>query len=110
MLQSNRRYVESNHRGLLFKLRSFGIGGHHHIISNFLTDRRQHFLIYGLLGLFGRVKSGIPRDSLLGFIPFNLYMANMWTVIESHMVAYTGDTSNFIPIFSNHDRSVLLKC
>ena len=97
-----------NHRGLLYKLRSLGVGGHfYNIVANFLTDRKQRVVVDGHLGPFGLVRSGVPQGSVLGPVLFNLYTADMWNGIESHMVAYADDTTLIMPVPSLQDRRVV---
>ena len=94
-----------NHKALLSKVRSLGIGGRfHQILSEFLTDRRQRVTVDGCFSSFSPVFSGVPQGSVLGPILFIIYTFDMWCAIESNMVAYADDTTLYAIIPSPQDR------
>ena len=52
-------FVEVNHRGLLYKLRSIGVGGQFlSIVSQFLSGRRQRVCLDGKVTVLVDVVSG----------------------------------------------------
>ena len=67
-----------NHKALLFKLKQLGIGGpFFNILSEFLSNRMQQFVVDGQLGDLRPVVSGIPQGSVLGPLLFILYTHDM---------------------------------
>lgn len=94
-----------NHKALLFKVRSLGIGGRFlQVLSEFLTERRQRVTVDGCYSSFSAVISGVPQGSVLGPLLFSIYTFDMWCAIETNMVAYADDTSLYAVIPSPQDR------
>ena len=83
-----------NHEGLLFKLRSVGVGGTVlSVISQFLSGRRQCVLVDGGLSSFVDVVSGVPQGSVLGPLLFILYTADLFSIIDNLLVGYADDAT-----------------
>ena len=94
-----------NHKALLFKIRSLGIGDRLlGILEQFLRNRKQRVLVDGYSSSFCTVKSGVPQGSVLGPLLFIIFTSDMWSNIESNMVAYADDTTLFASIPSPHHR------
>ena len=83
-----------NHKGLLFKLKSVGIGGSiFSVIHEFLTDRKQCVSVDGSLSSFLDVVSGVPQGSVLGPLLFILYTADLFSVVSNLLVGYADDAT-----------------
>lgn len=55
-----------NLKPLFFKLENLGVEGHaSDVITEVLTDRKQHVIAYGSLSDFTSVKFGVPQGSVL---------------------------------------------
>ena len=94
-----------NHKALLFKIRSLGIGGCFlDVLSDFLTNRQQRVSVDGCFSSFSPVLSGVPQGSVLGPLMFIIYTSDMWSEIESNMVAYADDTTLYECISGPQDR------
>ena len=90
-----------NHKGLIFKLKSVGVGGSIlSILSEFLTDRQQRVVVDGSFSSYSRVYSGVPQGSVLGPLLFILYTSDMWFDITNKILAYADDTSLYAHITS----------
>ena len=62
-----------SHGGLLYKLRSIGIGGQFlSIVSQFLNNRRQHVRVDGKVNVSVDVVVGVSQGSVLGPLLFIL--------------------------------------
>ena len=73
-----------NHRGMIYKLKSVGIGGSIlSIVEEFLTDRSQRVCIDGSCIRFIDVVSGFPQGSVLGRFLFILYTADLFGLVEN---------------------------
>ena len=87
-----------NHKGLIFKIKSVGIGGQ---VLNILTGsftNRQQCVVDGSISPFTRVYSGVPQGSVLGPLLFILYTSDMWFDITNEILAYAGDTSLYAQV------------
>ena len=62
------------HKGLLFKLKSYGIEGKFfNLLDNYLTNRKQRVTINGQGSDWKNISSGVPQGSVLGPLLFLLY-------------------------------------
>ena len=83
-----------NHQGLLYKLKSMGVGEPvFNIFKDFLTNRQQRVSVEGNFSKFKPVVSGIPQGSVLGPLLFILYTVDMWNNLENKIIPYADDTS-----------------
>ena len=97
-----------NHRGLIFKLKSVGIGGKVlSILTEFLTNRQQRVVVDGYFSPYSQVYSGVPQGSVLGPLLFILYTSDMWSNITNKILAYADDTSLYAHIPSPDMRQVV---
>ena len=88
-----------NHKGLIFKLKSVGVGGSIlSILSEFLTNRQQRVVVDGSFSPYSRVYSGVPQGSVLGPLLFIFYTSDMWFDITNKILAYADDTSLYAHI------------
>ena len=95
-----------NHRGLLYKLQSMGIGGSIlSIISQFLEGRTHRVCVDGKYSSFSDVVSGVPQGSVLGPLLFILYTADMVQGIENNMFNYADDSTLVAVVPSVRDRA-----
>ena len=63
------------HRGLLKKLKAYGISGNLlHWFENYLSDRNQKVVLQNCLLEVGNIKGGVPQGSVLGPLLFILYI------------------------------------
>ena len=80
--------VSVSHRRLLHKLRFIGIGRQFwFIVSQFLSDRKQHVRLDGKISVSVAVVSGVAQDSVL--IPL---LSELFYIMGNHMVDYAADT------------------
>ena len=83
-----------NHKCLLFKLRSVGVGGIvFSVIEEFLSGRRQCVSVDGGLSGFVDVVSGVPQGSVLGPLLFILFTADLFSVVDNLLVGYADDAT-----------------
>ena len=97
-----------NHAGLLFKLKSMGVGGSFfNIIENFLTGRQQRVCVDGCYSPLTIVRSGVPQGSVLGPLLFILFTADMWLGLDNKLVSYADDSTLYACVRSPDLRSAV---
>ena len=70
------------HPGLLFKLKSIGVGGSVlSICREFLSNRRQRGVVDGATSEWIPIVSGMPQGSVLGPILFIIYTSEMFELV-----------------------------
>ena len=83
-----------NHRGILYKLCSVGIGGSMlSVLTQFLSSRSQHFLVDGCRSKLVKVVSGVPQGSVLGQLLFLLYTSELFSILENKLLGYADDST-----------------
>ena len=84
------------HEGLLFKLRQNVIDGKLlFLLNSYLSNRRQRVLINGVESDLGEIEFGVPQGSVLGPLPFLIYINDLEMGIKSHINFLADDTSLF---------------
>ncbi len=85
------------HKGLIFKLRTFGIDGTLlEWLENYLTDRLQRVVINGQSSEWKNVSAGVPQGSILGPLLFLVYINDIVNDIHSNIRLFADDTSIYI--------------
>ena len=75
---SLKAFDQSWHKGLVYKLKSYGISGNLlKPIENYLTNRKQTVVLYGQISFWENVLSGITRGSVLGPLFFLIHINDL---------------------------------
>ena len=80
-----------NHLGILYGLCSVGIGGS--VLTQFLSNRSQHFMVDGCWSKLVNVVSGVPQGSVLGPLLFLLYTSELFSILENKLFGYADDST-----------------
>lgn len=84
------------HKGLLHKLRAYGIGGDLlQLLSSFLRNRQISVVLDGQKSQTRLVNAGVPQGSVIGPTLFLLYINDLPDNIVSKLVMYADDTTLF---------------
>ena len=84
------------HKGLLFKLKSYGVTGQvYKLIENYLTNRKQRVTLNGLHSDWIDISAGVPQGSILGPLLFLIYINDLPENITSFTKLFADDTSIF---------------
>ena len=89
-----------SHNGLLFKLKSIGVGGSAlSICREFLSKRRQRVVADEATSAWIPIVSGVPQGTVLGPLLFVLYTCEMFELLENKPYA-NADNSTLLPLVS----------
>ena len=100
-----------SHSGLLFKLKSIGVGGSVlFICTEFLSDRRQRVVVDGATSAVIPIVSGVPQGSVLCPVLFILYTNEMLEPVENRLYAYADDFTLLAVIRKPADRPTQSVC
>ena len=87
------------HKGLLYKIKNFGIEGNlFKLIESFLSDRYQRVTMNGQSSDWLSVKAGVPQGSILGPLLFLLYIYDLPEGLYSSLKLFAHDTAIFSPV------------
>ena len=98
------------HKGLLFKLKKWGISGPLLAwFQSYLTDRFQRVIINGQRSHLSKIKAGVPQGSVLGPLLFLVFINDLTDVINHCKIRlFADDTCLFITVDNNRDISARL--
>ena len=85
-----------NHIGLLFKLKSIGVGGSVlSICTEVLSDRRQRVVVDGAATASEWIPfiSGVLQRSVLSPLLFILYTSETFDLVDNRLFAYADDST-----------------
>ena len=86
-----------NHKSLLLKLQSIGIGGSLlQWFQSYLANREQRVTVHGFTSSNLPVTSGVPQGSILGPVLFSLYVNDLPDAVTSSHVAMFADNTKLI--------------
>ena len=94
-----------NHRGILFRLISVGVGGSVlSVLTQFLSNRSQYVLVDGCRSKLVKVVSGVPQGSVLSPQLFLLYNVELFSILENKLYGYADDSTLVAVILSPDGR------
>ena len=97
-----------SHSGLLFKLKSIGVGGSVlSICREFLSGRRQRVVVDGATSEFIPIVSGMPQGSVLGPLLFIPYTSEMFELVENSVMPMLK-TPHYWHLFASQQTDLLL--
>ena len=87
------------HKGLLFKLESFGVSGSVlRWFKSYLENRCQKVVINGVSSILKRLFAGVPQGSILGPLLFLIYINDIEVNLISDINLFADDTALFAAI------------
>ena len=92
------------HCRLLHKLKSYGISGNLlSWLNSFVTGRLQRVTLNNVYSKWSNVVSGVPQGLVLGPILFLIYINDIPTVVDSHLLLFADDIKLYRKIQSEND-------
>ena len=90
----SRAFDKVSHPHLLYKLKTFGIGGSLlKWLNSYLCERSQRVVINGQCSSVKQITAGVPQGSVLGPLLFLLYINDIADNLQSNVSLYADDTS-----------------
>ena len=84
------------HKGLIFKLKSYGVDGSLlKLMKSYLTGRQQRVVLNGQNSSWKNILTGVSQGSVLGPLLFLIYINDLPNGIESICKIFADDTSLF---------------
>ena len=91
------------HKGLLFKIKTFGVEGElYELIHSFLSNRYQRVTINGQSSNWCHVKAGVPQGSILGPLFFLMYINDLPDELKTTPKLFADDTAIFSIVHSQN--------
>ena len=84
------------HAGLLYKLEAAGVTEVLAWFKNYLSDRKQRVVLPGVTSDWASIRAGVPQGSILGPLPFLLYINYIVADIAFNIRLFADDTGLFI--------------
>ena len=95
------------HKRLLQKLHGYGIRGKiHGCVKEFLSGREQRFIVNGSKSTWINISSGIPQGSVLGPVPFLVFINDLPYVTEVLMKLFADDAKIYAVVPNTNDNRV----
>ena len=92
------------HKGLLYKLTSYGVEGELlSLLECYLRDRKQRVALNGQNRDWRKINSGVPQGSVLGSFLFVIYINDLPDGIMSICKIFADDTSLFSKIIDTRN-------
>ena len=83
-----------SHSGLLFKLKSLGVGGSVlSICREFLSNRKKRAVVDDVTSEWIKIVPGVPQGSVLGPLIFIFYTGEMFELMKNRLCAYANDST-----------------
>ena len=84
--------------------------------QSFLLNRKQKVMVNGKLSEILLTLYGVPQDSVLGPVLFNIYLRSIYKLVESHGFNIKGFADDhqlyvsFVPLFQSHYLGEKINC
>ena len=98
-LDISKAFDEVWHDGIVFKLKWNGIFVNSlNLLSNFLRNRKKRVVLNGQTSSLANVNAGVPEGSILGPLPFLVYINDLADGLSSN-AKLLADGTYYVPLF-----------
>lgn len=92
------------HKGLIYKLQSYGIRGNLlKLLNNYLDSRKQRVVINGTSSSWKPIKSGVPQGSVLGPLLFLIFINDLPDNLNCNPKLFADDVSLNAIMYDNKE-------
>ena len=97
------------HKGLLFKLKIYGVEGQFlSLLGNYLENREQRVVLNGQTSEWKKINSGVPQGSVLGPLLFLIYINDLPDGLTPMCKNFADDTSLFSKVLDVNESAKTL--
>ena len=97
------------HKGLLFKLKIYGVEGQFlSLLGNYLENREQRVVLNGQTSEWKKMNSGVPQGSVLRPLLFLIYINDLPDGLTSMCKIFADDTSLFSKVLDVNESAKTL--
>ena len=97
------------HKGLLFKLKIYGVEGQFlSLLGNYLENHEQRLVLNGQTSEWKKINSGVPQGSVLGPLLFLIYINDLPDGLTSMCKIFADDTSLFSKVLDVNESAKTL--
>ena len=108
-LDISKAFDKVRHKGLLYKLKSMAISGvFYNLPQNYLSGRFQSVVLNGQTSSWRPVLAGVPQGSILGPLPFLIYINDLPNELKSNVKLFADDTSLFTTVKDKNESANII--
>ena len=63
------------------------------ILTRFLSNQSQHFMVDGCRSKLVNIVSGVPQGGVLGPLLFLLYTSELFFILENNLICFSHDST-----------------
>ena len=95
-LDTSKAFDKVWHKGIIFRLKQNGISSKLlSVLFDFLKDRKQRIILNGQVSSWTGVNAGVSQGSILGPLPFLIYINDLADGLSSNAKLFADETSLF---------------
>ena len=94
---------------MLYKLKSLGISGElYNLLENYLSGRFQRVVLNGQTSSWRPALAGVPQGSIMGSLPFLIYINDLPSLLKYNVKLFADDTSLFTVVKDKNESAHII--